>query len=204
MFKFCALRLGSPRWTKKTRTVALNCKSAVSTSRSTIPPSNNHQHPRSSSLNTRKPKQKLMSKEEEKKHGMHKTEQTKREKNIEKNRTKATTCRNRRFKLFAVCWSILCVIPMLEITSRVRWHRYLFVGLAAPTQYLHRTLAIHATNVQTADPLIVAFVLFCSSRINAHNPEKHIKRISSDLIKVESGRLGRATRSNKEHYNQTE
>lgn len=47
-------------------TVALDCKSAVSTSRSTILPGNNHQHPRSSSLNTRKPKQKLMSKRRDK------------------------------------------------------------------------------------------------------------------------------------------
>lgn len=47
-------------------TVAFDCKSAFNTSRSTILPGNNHQHPRSSSLNTRKPKQKLMSKRKDK------------------------------------------------------------------------------------------------------------------------------------------
>lgn len=161
--------------------VALNCKSAVSTSCSTIQTSNNHQHPRSSSLNTRKPKQKLMSNRKrwnDKKEPVNTTltnennkMKSNRKKNAEQNRNWSTTRRIVDWKFFAVWLRSSCVsFPMCDglFCFALQWHckctcRQAERRKTTERTKLNRTLGIHATNVTTKDPLICAFVLFCAS-----------------------------------------
>lgn len=178
-----------------TKTVAFNCKSAVSTSRSTIQPGNNHQHPRSSSLNTRKPKQKLMPIRKEKNTTklwtkLNEIKSKLRKKNRNNNKIKKS-CRNRRFKVFRRMLERLVCHFNVKIATRVLGTQYSstwclvlvcrFLHTFAPCTYTARsytarervsirTLGIHATKLlKTKDPLIFAFCfIWFSSRINAH------------------------------------